>query len=166
MVELLRLENFELKMSFWIMKSLISKSAKKEAGRTLKTSDSVRDIPLIGIGLWAVQRALCQSEEGWLFFHLATVANSRGIQLVNDWLGTIVTSGKTSHSWRHTLKTELNNLGVNPLVRDQILGHSPSNMSRVSAGYDHGRPLSDLRDALEKVTLPMEGNQRTCEKFK
>jgi integrase len=78
----------------------------------------------------------------------------RGTTSTNQWLKTLTTTGRTSHSFRHAVITRLTLAEVSQGVIDGIVGHASQMMSRVASGYFHGYPLATLRDALAQIALP------------
>jgi integrase len=126
-------------------------------GRGVKTQGSERDVPLVGIGLWAAGRALSQSgaHRGWLF-HLGTLSSDgAGSDRVGKWLTHVLPgSTKRSHSLRHAAVTRMTVAGASQDIIDEIVGHAATTKSKVAAGYAHGYPLAMLRDALALISLP------------
>jgi integrase len=127
-----------------------------DLGRSVKTSGSNRDVPLLGMSLWAASRALSQSSghHGWLFRFGDGMATGTGGNRVNDWLKPMTKAGLSSHSFRHGVITRLTLGEVNQGLIDQIAGHASKSMSRVASGYFGGWPLAKLWDALQKIAIP------------
>lgn len=117
----------------------------------LKTSSSVRTVPLSDAALEGLQRLRRGKEENDPLF--PRYANSRGPDRVSKSMMVrlrkhIQDPKKTIHSLRHTMKDALRNAGVEEGLQKEILGHADSSVaSRYGAGYS----LEAKRDALKNV---------------
>lgn len=126
----------------------------EKLGRRLKNRNSERDVPLVGVSLWAGRRALEVSPDGWLFPRYASDGNikaTHGENTINKWLKKL--AGKTSHSFRHSLLDRLRDSGCPIDAAQQAVGHGPQTITR---GYGKGYSLEKLRGYLDAAKLPEE----------
>lgn len=124
----------------------------QKLGRRLKNRNSERDVPLVGVSLWSAQRSLQASPKGWLFPRYASDGNIRATSAENThnkWLKGL--TGKTSHSFRHTLLDRLRDSGCPEDAAKQMVGHGARTITR---GYGKGYSLEKLRDYLDAAKLP------------
>ena len=96
------------------------------AWRNLKTSGSERDVPLVGMSLWAAQRLLEACPDSVYAFPrynktTTTNANSASAAL-NKWLHPHVPDGGTMHSFRHSMRDRLRAVECPADIVDQIGG--------------------------------------------
>jgi len=115
--------------------------------RTLKTRESVRKVPLIGIALEAIKLALKLPRNGLGLFE--QYAKPRG----NDAASGAVNKrlqpwGLTSHDFRHTMKDRLREVGCPKDIRDAIQGHTSGD---VADTYGEGHSLRTMQSWLNKV---------------
>jgi integrase len=124
----------------------------EKLGRRLKNKNSERDVPLVGVSLWAARRAIEASPDGWLFPRYASDGNIKATHAentINKWLKKL--AGKTSHSFRHALLDRLRDNGCPLDAAQQAVGHGPQTITR---GYGKGYSLEKLRGYLEAAMLP------------
>jgi integrase len=134
-------------------------------GRTLKTPNSRRKVPLVGMALWGAERALNAPQRarlngsgaserakpatlGWLFPRYAADGNIRATAAsasLNKWLTRLTGTSKTTHCFRHAMKDLLRAALVPDDIQKQLLGHGSRS---VSDGYGQGYPLEHLQEAL------------------
>ncbi len=123
-------------------------------GRTLKTPGSERLVPLLGLGLWAAERAMAATgNTGWIFPRYCSDGNIRGTHAsntVNKWLRETLGIPRTTHSARHSMKDLLRNSGCSEEIAKALLGHGTRS---VADSYGVGFSLDRLHDALLKVAL-------------
>jgi integrase len=127
-------------------------------GRTLKTDASERKIPLVGMAMWAAQRASEASrrpghKNGWLFPRYASdgsIKATHASNAINKWLQTVIKAEKTSHSFRHAMRDRLRHANAPQDIQDAIGGWGSRT---VGMGYGEGYRLDQLRSYLEKVEL-------------
>ena len=132
--------------------------AYKSLGRTLKTEPSERRVPLIGVALWAAQRAVEASKErcdksGWLFPRYASDGEIDGTTAangINKWLKKLTKTTKTSHSFRHSMRDRLRHVGAPVDIQDAIGGWGSKT---VGMGYGEGYRLEQLKGWLDKVVI-------------
>lgn len=127
-------------------------------GRTLKTDASERKVPLVGVALWAAQRAVeackkAKGKPGWLFTRYASdgeIKATHASNTINKWLQTVTQTDKTSHSFRHTMRDRLRHVGAPQDIQDAIGGWGTRT---VGMGYGEGYRLEQLKGWLDKVVL-------------
>ena len=110
--------------------------------RKLKTSGSERDVPLVGMSLWAAQRLLDTYPESVYAFPrynktTTTNANSASAAL-NKWLHPYVPDSCTMHSFRHSMRDRLRAAECPADVVDQIGGWTTGGIGQ---GYGSGYGL-------------------------
>lgn len=117
--------------------------------RTLKTRESDRKVPLVGIALEAVQAALKLPREGLGLFE--KYAKPRGNDMASGAVNKRLQPwGMTSHDLRHTMKDRLREVGCPKDIRDAIQGHTSGD---VADTYGEGHSLKTMRVWLEKVRV-------------
>lgn len=127
-------------------------------GRSLKTDASERMVPLVGVALWAAQRAVEASKKvkgkpGWLFPRYASDAQikaTHAANTINKWLQTVTNTDKTSHCFRHAMRDRLRHVGAPSDIQDAIGGWGSRT---VGMGYGEGYRLEQLKGYLDKVVL-------------
>ncbi|WP_244474870.1 tyrosine-type recombinase/integrase [Methylobacterium sp. Leaf99] len=121
-------------------------------GRTLKTVHSERDVPLVGVSLWAAERAVKASQgSAWLFPRYAENGNvkaNNASQTVNKWLSKTMKLGKTTHSFRHAMRDRLRHAGVPEEFQNLIGGWGSRTIGQ---GYGSGYLLRQIREQIGKV---------------
>jgi len=89
--------------------------------------------------------------KGWLFPRYASDGDIKATHCsntVNKWLVETLKIEKTSHSFRHTLKDFLRNVGCPDDIQKQTLGHGSRS---VADSYGQGYQLNILHQWLEKA---------------
>jgi integrase len=119
--------------------------------RTLKTRESTRKVPLVGVALDAVVAALKLPREGLGLFE--QYAKPRG----NDVASAAVNKrlqrwGMTSHDLRHTMKDRLREVGCPKDIRDAIQGHTSGD---VADTYGEGHSLKTMQNWLSRIMVQM-----------
>ncbi|WP_442754039.1 DUF6538 domain-containing protein [Methylocystis sp. JAN1] len=123
--------------------------------RSLKTRQSEREVPLVGVSLWAAQRAFQAASCGgagsrpWLFPRYEGSKATHASNAINKWLRPL-SGGKTSHSFRHSLRDRLRAAQCPEAIAEQVGGWGSRS---VSQGYGKGYPLEVLRDWLLRICL-------------
>lgn len=124
--------------------------------RTLKTADSTRDIPLVGVALWAATRIKETAPKGgtYAFPRYITKANkcnaTAASATLNKWingLGFI----HTTHEFRHTMSDRLRDVGCPEDIRKQIGGWSRT--KDMSESYGKGYTLERTQEWLNRVVI-------------
>ncbi|MEW6435739.1 MAG: tyrosine-type recombinase/integrase [Pseudomonadota bacterium] len=124
-------------------------------GRTLKTRNSERKVPLVGVALWAAKRAIggAGKARGWLFPRYASDGDIRATHAsntVNKWLKATTKSEKTSHSFRHAMRDRLRAVRAPDDVQNEIGGWGTRT---VGQGYGEGYSLEAKSEYLTKVVF-------------
>jgi len=126
-------------------------------GRTLKNANSERMVPLVGMALWGVTRALEGSggqSKGWLFPRYAEDNNIKATHAsntINKWLRATTKADKTSHSFRHSMRDRLRHVGTPEEIQDAIGGWS--SQASVGRGYGTGHLLTQLQEWLQRAVM-------------
>jgi integrase len=119
----------------------------RDLGRRLKTSDSARALPLLGVSLAATQLALTTSGGGWLF---GKITKKNSASAVNRWLRKVLPGLPGSHMARHSFETRLILAKVDQRQIDMLMGHK---LKGQGATYFSGFALEDLLAALQKIAI-------------
>ena len=110
--------------------------------RKLKTAGSERDVPLVGVSLWAAQRLLdACPDSGYAFprYNKTTITNANSASAaLNKWLHPYVPNGCTMHSFRHSMRDRLRAVECPADIVDQIGGWTTGG---VGQGYGSGYSL-------------------------
>jgi integrase len=119
--------------------------------RTLKTKESERRVPVVGIALIALKAALILPRTGQGLFE--AYAKPRG----NDAASAAVNKrlskwSLTSHSFRHAMKDRLREAGCPKDIRDAIQGHSSGD---VADTYGQGHTLRTMHKWLKQVAVTL-----------
>ncbi len=127
---------------------------KPYAWRTLKTESSQRNVPLIGVSLWAAQRIIDQQTDSKFAFPRynktpTTNANSASAAL-NKWMKPLAPVGCSMHSFRHSMRDRLRAVQCPSDIVDQLGGWQTSG---VGHGYGEGYPMAVLYEWMAKVRL-------------
>jgi integrase len=126
-------------------------------GRTLKTPNSERKVPLVGDALWAAQRALAaplkrdMAPSVWLFPRYVKDGELKATHAgnaINKWLKTLLANEKTSHSFRHAMRDRLRHAKVPKEIQDIIGGWEERSIGQ---GYGDGYTLELLQEHMLKV---------------
>jgi integrase len=120
----------------------------------LKTPGSERLVPLLGIGLWAAERAMAAAgNTGWIFPRYCSDGNIRATHAsntINKWIRETLGITKTTHSARHSCRDLLRNSGCPEELARALLGHGTKS---ISDSYGQGFKLEVMREALEKIAI-------------
>ena len=119
--------------------------------RRLKTFGSERQIPLIGASLWAAQRILYSAQSVYAFPRYTNQqrcnSNSASAAL-NKWLRDFVPDKCVIHSFRHSLRDRLVEIGCPVSIIDQLGGWTPTS---VGERYGSGVSLKTSSDWMLKL---------------
>jgi len=122
--------------------------------RRLKTAGSARDVPLVGMALWSVQRSIKASNTDCLFPKYcsknACKVNSASGAL-NKWMRPRVPNGCVVHSFRHTMRDRLRAVECPSDIIDRIGGWS---VEGVGETYGSGYPIKVLHNWMKKMVQP------------
>jgi integrase len=85
--------------------------------RTLKTKSSKRNVPLVGVSLWAAQRIIQAAQPGQTHafprYTNATKCDADSASAtLNKWIKSRLDANKTTHEFRHTIRDRLRNVGA------------------------------------------------------
>jgi len=119
--------------------------------RPLKTRGSARTVPLVGMSLWAVQRAVEASDTDYLFPKYCgekrCKSNSASAAL-NKWMSPRVPQGCVVHSFRHSLRDRLRAVECAKDIVDRLGGWT---VEGIGETYGEGYPVSVLHKWMEKI---------------
>lgn len=119
--------------------------------RRLKTESSARTIPLVGMSLWALQRAAKTRTGEHVFpryMKKGTCNANSASAAINKWVKAELKEDVTIHSLRHSMRDRLRAVQCPTEIIDQHCGWSSGS---VGASYGEGYPLSVLQSWLMKV---------------
>jgi integrase len=118
--------------------------------RTLKTDESERRVPVVGVALDALKKAVTLPRAGkGLFDQYAkpggndTASAAVNKRLKKQW-------GITSHSFRHAMKDRLREAGCPKDIRDAIQGHASGDIADT---YGLGHTLKTMQGWLDRVRI-------------
>ena len=120
--------------------------------RRLKTPNSERKLPLVGYAKVAMELALVQSDDRYLYPRYLKDGTCRATHASNalgKWLKKDF--GMTAHSLRHTFRDRLRASGCPLELIDQIGGWS--SIGTIGSKYGQGYDLDAVRDQLYAVKL-------------
>ncbi len=135
-------------------------SIRPYGSRRLKTANSTRDVPLVAIAQDLVKQQIDAVGESQALFPQyndlkdqprADAASSA----VSKWLKAIVESGKTAHSFRHSMSDLLRDANVTEDLREELLGHGKQ---RIADLYGWGASMQRKVQAIMGATNPIVGN--------
>ena len=107
-------------------------TVKEHPWRSLKTSSSVRDVPLVGAFLWAAQRIVATGNPFAFPRYTsgnACISNSASAAL-NKWLKPRVPDGCVIHSFRHSLRDRLRAVECPSEMADAIGGWASTGIGK------------------------------------
>ena len=117
--------------------------------RSLKTRESERRVPVVGIALDALRRAAALPRTGLGVFE--AYAKPRGNDNASATANKRLLPWKlTTHSFRHTLKDRLRDVGCPKDIRDAIQGHANGDVAET---YGQGHTLRTMQEWLQKVAI-------------
>ncbi len=120
--------------------------------KTVKTSNSIREIPLLPEANEAVLRAIKASDSDALFPRYNNLkdkpSSNSASTYIAKWLRDITNTDKTSHCFRHTVRDLLRNSDATKDIMDEIHGGAKQNIADT---YGQGRTAKKKRDALLKA---------------
>ena len=107
--------------------------------RRLKTQSSEREVPLVGVSLWAAQRAIAATDGAFVFPRYANAkavkSNSASASL-NKWIQQKINSKLVIHSLRHAMRDRLRSVECPADLIDFIGGWSRQTIGeRYGMGY-------------------------------
>jgi len=122
--------------------------------RRLKTPSSRRLVPLVGNALWAVKRAISETQTDFLFPRYCSKSGCKSdyaSNSLNKWLRPNVPAGCVVHSFRHSFRDRLRAVECPSDMIDQIGGWSSKS---VGQSYGEGYPLSLIGNWMRKLEVP------------
>ena len=119
--------------------------------RSLKTKESARSVPLVGISLEAMKEAVKQAGESVYLFpqYAKKVGGTNASSAVNASLDFVDIN---SHEFRHFISTRMREAMIPLDVREAITGHSSKGSSELK-NYGEGYKLEQLHPVLLKVAI-------------
>lgn len=129
-------------------------SIEEHDARCLKTANSKRVVPLVGVALWGAQRLKASAVPGQIYAFPRyvkdrTCNNLSASATINKWLRSMGAE-HTTHELRHTMADRLRDVGCPKEIRDQIGGWARTDMS---ANYGQGYSLETMKTWLDMVVL-------------
>jgi integrase len=126
---------------------------KPNDSRRLKTKQSVRKIPLVGLSLWAAQQVKFESNGTYAFPRYTKGgkcnANSASAAL-NKWLKQVASESVTVHSYRHAIRDRLRAVQCPVDIVDAIGGWTASS---IGEKYGQGYKLDVLQEWMVKLVI-------------
>jgi integrase len=119
--------------------------------RRLKTKQSERVVPLVGMSLWGATQALDNQPNGYLFqrYNKTSQSNANSASAaLNKWMRTYVDKGVVIHSFRHSIRDRLRAVECPSDVVDSIGGWSKGS---IGENYGAGYPASVLYKWLKRI---------------
>jgi len=120
--------------------------------RPLKTTNSIRRIPLVGASLWAAERIVSQTLGGKAFPQYTTDIECKGNSAsaaLNKWLRPHLPKHCVIHSFRHSLRDRLRAVQCPSDIIDAIGGWSGNKTTGQS--YGQGYPLDVLSEWMGRI---------------
>jgi len=122
--------------------------------RSLKTKSSTRNIPLVGVSLWAAYRIVGAAKRGQIYaFPRYTNGSECRANYASDALNKWIRSlgiDKTTHELRHTMRDRLRHANAPKPIQDAIGGWGRED---IGDAYGLGYALEKLKGWLDKVVL-------------
>ena len=126
---------------------------KPNDSRRLKTKQSVRKIPLVGLSLWAAQQVKSEFNGTYAFPRYTKGgkcnANSASAAL-NKWLKQVASESVTVHSYRHAIRDRLRAVQCPVDIVDAIGGWTASS---IGEKYGQGYKLDVLQEWMVKLVI-------------
>jgi len=119
--------------------------------RRLKTKQSQRVIPLVGVSLWGAKQALKYQPNGYLFqrYNKSSISNANSASAaLNKWIKPYLSDNQVVHSFRHSMRDRLRAVECPTDIVDSIGGWSKSS---IGESYGKGYPLEVLYKWLKKI---------------
>jgi integrase len=118
--------------------------------RPLKTKSSERQIPLVGLSLWAAQK-IKATQTDYCFprytNEITCNSNSASVAL-NKWIRTVIGSGNVIHGFRHAFRDSLRSVKAPLDMVDMVGGWS---LRSVGQGYGNGYPLEVMQKVMKEA---------------
>ena len=126
------------------------------SARRLKNKTSERMLPLVGYAKLAIEQALTQADDEWLFPKYIKSGHcyaTHASNAVNKWLKKDFV-GLTAHCLRHTFRDRLRAVECPLELIDQIGGWR--SVSSIGAEYGKGYPLQSVRNLIKNIAITRE----------
>lgn len=133
----------------------VSVDCEPERDRTLKTENSIREVPLVGMALWAAQRIVAEAEKGQKYA-FPRYCTDKGLKADsasasgNKWIKKHTADNKSFHCFRHTMNDRLKEAECPEPIIEAICGWKKDGMV---SHYGQGYSLSKKQEFLKKVVL-------------
>jgi len=129
-------------------------SFKPHHWRPLKTKSSIRNVPLVGVSLWAANKIAESAQEGQLYafprYTNGSTCNANNASAtLNKWMESLGID-KTTHELRHTIRDRLRQANAPKSIQDAVGGWGKED---IGDNYGLGYALEQLKDWLDKVVL-------------
>lgn len=145
-------------------------SLKPDEARRLKNDHSIRNVPLVGAGLWAISQAAKKRTCEFVFpryidFDAETPTQNAtsASKTVNDWIRNhnIEDKGdKGSHSFRHALNDRLRDVEAPKEIREALCGWKETGMAgHYGKGHSPEVLAKYLLEVVNKDLFPNNNNQ-------
>ena len=122
--------------------------------RRLKTESSERNVPLVGVSLWAAQRIINANDNGFAFprYNKGNQTNSNSASAaLNKWLKQVSSETNTMHAFRHSVRDRLRSVGAQSELADQIGGWSA--VGNIGQSYGQGYSIEMMHTWMKKIVL-------------
>ena len=119
--------------------------------RRLKTKQSQRVVPLVGVSLWGAKQALKYQPNGYLFqrYNKGSISNANSASAaLNKWIKPYLSDNQVVHSFRHSMRDRLRAVECPTDIVDSIGGWSKAS---IGESYGRGYPLEVLYKWLKKI---------------
>jgi integrase len=119
--------------------------------RRLKTKQSQRVVPLVGVSLWGAKQALKYQPNGYLFqrYNKGSISNANSASAaLNKWIKPYLSDNQVVHSFRHSMRDRLRAVECPTDIVDSIGGWSKAS---IGESYGKGYPLEVLYKWLKKI---------------
>jgi integrase len=128
--------------------------------RRLKTKGSERNVPLVGVALWAVKRAITHASNDFIFpryidFSKETLDNksTHASNTLTKWLRSLHiadSAQKSTHSFRHSLQDRLKDVQTPQELRNAIGGWTNKG---IGEGYGKGYTVAVLAGHMDRIVI-------------
>ncbi len=151
-------------------------SVRPNEARRLKTKGSERNVPLVGVSLWAIKRAKTKASNGFMFpryidFSEEVLANksTHASNALAKWLRTLQIADskqKSCHSFRHSVQDRLRDVQTPEELRNAICGWTNKG---IGEGYGKGYTVTVLAEHMKRIIIPeavgcRASNLQKCER--
>jgi len=120
--------------------------------RRLKTKQSQRVVPLVGVSLWGAKQALKYQPDGYLFqrYNKGSISNANSASAaLNKWIKPYLSDNQVIHSFRHSMRDRLRAVECPTDIVDSIGG-----WSKASIGENYGTGRLSESNSSPATTYP------------